>query len=471
MRTGEFYEKTKRILASRVGYRCSNPDCKQPTSGPAQEEDKSINIGVAAHITAAASGGGPRFDDTLTPKERGNASNGIWLCQNCAKLIDSDIPRYDVEKLRQWKEKAEKSALTAISTSKPKKDWDKVVTPFLDESDQEFLQSLQLPAEDTIDCVTNRMRVAASDHVATFMNASEWPPYVVSLSLTIFSENKRRRATLAGVARGVSVAQGLSLVSPPGTGKSTTLVQIADHILEEGQAVPLLIPLDEWSDRLEDFFDFITRRYVYRAFRRVHFMQLAYFGRLILLLDGWNELDSDSRKRAIHDLDILQREFPMLGVLITTRSHIPSFAAGFVEIEPLSENQQLELARGVKGTEGEVLLEKAWRVPGLRELISIPLYLQTLLDSMPTADLPKTKEEILRLFVQRHEKVPDKEEILREELHGTHTRMLAGLAVEAVFAANTMISETKSRSTISAVAEQLIRDGQLSDFTTAQHSD
>ena len=154
-----------------------------------------------------------------------------------------------------------------------------------------------------------------------------------------------------------------------------------------GQTIPLLIPLGEWSDRLEGFFDFMIHRNAFRSFKREHFMQLAYFGRLILLLDGWNELDSDSRRRAIRDLNALWRDFPMLGVVIATRSHTPSFVAGVVGIEPLSANQQLELARGVKGTDGEELLVKAWREPGLRELISIPLYLQTLLDSMPSTAL------------------------------------------------------------------------------------
>ena len=459
MRTGEFYAKTKRILASRVGYRCSNPDCKKPTSGPAQEEDESVNIGVAAHITAAASRD-LRYDDSLTPEQRGSTSNGIWLCQNCAKLIDSDIHRYNVELLRQWKEKAEKNAFAAISTSKSNEDRDKIVSSFIDELDQEFLQSLELPNDD-IDAVVQGIRKAAIDDLAAYRNVSEWPTHELSLALTIRDGEKRHRVTLDSVAQGVSVAQGLSLVSPPGTGKSTTLVQIADRILTAGQIVPLLIPLGEWSDHADDFFNFMIHHYTFRSFRREHFMQLAYFGKLTLLLDGWNELDPDSRVRAIRHIQALRREFPMLGVLIATRTHIPSFTSTFIKIEPLSENQQLELARAVKGDDGEALLDKAWRVPGLRELISIPLYLQTLLDSMPTGDLPKTKEEILRMFVERHEQVPDKAEILLKEVHGTHEDMLVGLAVKATSAANTTISQTQTRSTISEVANNLVCEGQL----------
>ncbi len=68
-----------------------------------------MNIGVAAHITAAATGG-PRFDPTLTEARRRAITNGIWLCQFCAKLIDNDDPRFPVALLHKWKDSAEERA-------------------------------------------------------------------------------------------------------------------------------------------------------------------------------------------------------------------------------------------------------------------------------------------------------------------------------------------------------------------------
>lgn len=40
--------------------------------------------------------------------------NGIWLCQNCAKLVDADDSRYTVEKLKEWKLDAEAAAAKAL---------------------------------------------------------------------------------------------------------------------------------------------------------------------------------------------------------------------------------------------------------------------------------------------------------------------------------------------------------------------
>ena len=74
-----------------------------------------MNIGVAAHITAAASGG-PRFDPQLSPDQRSAAANGIWLCQSCAKLIDSDETQFTRTLLSDWRSSAEKRAKNHLQT-------------------------------------------------------------------------------------------------------------------------------------------------------------------------------------------------------------------------------------------------------------------------------------------------------------------------------------------------------------------
>lgn len=104
-----FTMKAKDALARRAGMRCSNPECRKPTSGPHKTQEKAVNIGVACHI-AAASPGGPRYKNTITNEARKSIDNGIWLCQNCSKLIDSDEHHFTAEVLLEWKRIAEESA-------------------------------------------------------------------------------------------------------------------------------------------------------------------------------------------------------------------------------------------------------------------------------------------------------------------------------------------------------------------------
>jgi hypothetical protein len=109
----DFSPATKELLAKRVGYRCSNPMCRQPTSGPQEDPMGTINVGVAAHVTAA-SPDGPRYDASLTPEQRRSAANGIWCCQTCGKLVDNDESRYSVATLQDWKQIAETAAVRAL---------------------------------------------------------------------------------------------------------------------------------------------------------------------------------------------------------------------------------------------------------------------------------------------------------------------------------------------------------------------
>ncbi|MEO8595476.1 MAG: hypothetical protein ABI759_19305 [Candidatus Solibacter sp.] len=119
MARDDFSTSVKQQLANRVNHRCSHPECRATTSGPQLEPEGSINVGVAAHITAA-SPGGPRFDAAISPENRASASNGVWLCQNCAKLVDNDARRFPAELLREWKARAEAVAFEQIGrTSSP----------------------------------------------------------------------------------------------------------------------------------------------------------------------------------------------------------------------------------------------------------------------------------------------------------------------------------------------------------------
>jgi hypothetical protein len=109
----DFAKSTIDRLAKRVGYRCSNPNCRQLTSGPKAATNEFVNVGEAAHITAA-SPGGPRYDVLLTSDQRKAFENGIWLCSKCAALVDKDVKRYTFDLLHEWKRGSEEAALQEV---------------------------------------------------------------------------------------------------------------------------------------------------------------------------------------------------------------------------------------------------------------------------------------------------------------------------------------------------------------------
>ena len=112
----DFTKEVKEAAARRVCYQCSICSCL--TSAASEENNKKVSsIGVAAHICAAAPKG-PRYNPDMTPEERKDISNCIWLCQTHSRIIDNDVEFYTVEKLHEMKNKAEERVRKAMIEGK-----------------------------------------------------------------------------------------------------------------------------------------------------------------------------------------------------------------------------------------------------------------------------------------------------------------------------------------------------------------
>lgn len=458
----EFLPKTKAVLAARAGNACSNPDCQRPTSGAALGDDgKAVSVGVAAHIKAAAPGG-PRYDPSQSTEERRHASNGIWLCNAHAKQIDDDPAYFTVDKLKAWKNQAEeKSAFAILTLQAPN-----TSAAQLDAAgvQNELARRLGLPLQDDVLSVTARLRTAAAHDLDAFVNALKSPADAIALGLRLIDSQQVTSFEAAGLAAAIGTFNEIVVVAPPGMGKTTTLLQVAHSIAANESLVAAFIPLSEWSAQPRTLLQSVVQRAAFAGEREEHLKLLADAGRLVLVMDGWNELDTASRKRLRAEIQGMQRDYPSLGIVMSTRVQaldVP-ISGPVVEIEPLSETQQLMLARAYRSDAGERLLDQAWRTQGLRDLVAIPLYLTKLLSDAPGANLPTTKEEVLRLFVAEIDRSASAREVLGTVALGFHADMLSAIATDATIAGSVTVSDHRARSVISAVTSRLIREGQIS---------
>jgi len=106
-RNADFPSATKLVIAKRAAYRCSMPDCDRVTIGPSGDPRGVVGTGVAAHIYGA-SPGGPRGSGGLSDDQLRQPENGIWLCENDARLIDGNGGRdYSPELLLNYKARHE----------------------------------------------------------------------------------------------------------------------------------------------------------------------------------------------------------------------------------------------------------------------------------------------------------------------------------------------------------------------------
>lgn len=456
----DFTKKTVDTLAKRAGYFCSNPECKTLTVGSAKGHDGFVIVGVAAHITAA-SRSGPRYDPNLTQELRRDQSNGIWLCAIHGKEVDSDDRHFAVEMLRKWKQMAEEESFRAIVAGN-RCPVPRLVPSGPDAVARDLIETPGLPSLNDLEAMTARVMTAAEVDFGAFKRTRRWPRHAIALNLRMTTGSAVRAFHASALADAVHTFSEIIVIAPPGTGKSTTLLQVVEAILWRRKTVAVFVPLGEWSSGSDSLLQTVLRRSAFAREREEHLKLLAMSGRLVLVMDGWNELDTASRKRASGQISFLQREFPELSIVISSRHADDAPISGpVVEIDTLSEIQQIEIARALRGSQGLTILDHAWRTPGVRELVAIPLYLTALLAQIPGEILPTTKEEVLRLFVAEHERAANKVEALREVIFGFHADMLTALAIEATQAGNTTIPVRRACAVVKEVEDRLGADGQI----------
>ncbi|SHO63571.1 hypothetical protein SAMN02745172_01437 [Pseudoxanthobacter soli DSM 19599] len=441
----DFSPATKRAIERQARGHCSNPACRRLTHAATSDGAGEINIGQASHI-CAASPGGPRYDAQMTTDERAAADNGIWLCDVHGRAVDAKDSIFTVDVLRRWKRQTNKDSWRSVMHNVP------------------YGPDMQAPTPDDLG---RRLRAAASADLAVFRRTPKWPGTNVALTLTLKVKHVDEALSTRALANAVTTLDDLMLVAAPGMGKTTTLFQIAEGVLEMGNCTPLIVPLGDWATGVDTLLASILKRPAFHDISEKDFRTVAMNPGVVLLLDGWNELDPTARERARVQITALKTELPELGLVISTRRQaldIP-FGGTRVDLLPLDDEQQMEIARAMRGEDGARLVDQAWRTAGVRELVTIPLYLTALLSLPDGALFPTTKEEVLRRFVAAHEQEARRAAALHAVALGFQQDYLDNLAVFATTTANTAITDSNARKAVAKTARGLMADGQMTITT------
>jgi hypothetical protein len=452
----DFNRQTIAEIAKGVGYRCSTPECRRPTVGANAVQDGIVTIGVAAHI-CAASRGGPRYDSAQTREARRAKENGIWLCQNCGRLIDADERKFTIDVLLGWKHDAQACAfraLVVVGSSAATEEADRVGAIIAAEHAR--------PGD--VEDLFARVHAAAGADLDAYKRVLVGSDGSIELTLRLHGDDDVPPFTISRLPLAVELAPEIAIVAAPGTGKTTTLLQLAGKLLAADAIIPIYFRLGEWLAGVPRLLASLRERLTFKDIGEDDVRQLAEHGRLLLLLDGWNEIDPAMRKQVRIQIEQVRRDYPDIRIVVTTRRQMLDvpIAGPRIAIEPLSEDQQMAIARANFGTAGETIVDEAWRTSGVRDLIATPLYLWALLSGGAQGVGPTTKDDVLRFFVQEHERASDHAEALQSALFGCHAEILTTLASELNAAGSTTMSETDARRTVMVALAHLREEGQMS---------
>ncbi len=359
----DFANPTKDMLARRAGSRCSNPDCRKLTSGPHTDPKKAINIGVAAHITAA-SALGPRYDSSLSPEERASIENGIWLCQSCAKLVDNDESTFTPVLLRSWRDQHEQESMKELRTGMLT---DRVLGTQCEGRDR-------LIAQVRADC-TNAIRDWSIYDVPRIELGMKSQPGAVVRGLDDLVQ--RAGAEARELAAGTRLSEvfdeqlgQLLVLGGQGSGKTRLLLELANDLVERAAnepdvPVPVVFLLSAWVLDSESLDRWMTEELQKRTEVPKHLArQWVMEQRILPLLDGLDEVPEAQRQACVDAINAHRQEHGWLQMVVSSRID---------EYEKLSTKLRLRAALVVQPLSGpkvqQYLSDANDKLLGLRQAL------------------------------------------------------------------------------------------------------
>ena len=198
------------------------------------------------------------------------------------------------------------------------------------------------------------------------------------------------------------------LVGRPGSGKSTALIRLlleeATQALQQSEGqLPVLVELRYWNTSIEGLIQGFLQRHGL-TLDDATLSTLLSQGRFLLLIDGLNELPSESTR---NQLSAFRRNHPKMPMIFTTRDLGLGGDLGIekkLEMQPLTKAQMKVFIRAYVPDQAEAMLRQLNN--RLREFGQTPLLLWMLCEvfqQSPNRQMPTNLAEVFRAFTTMYE--------------------------------------------------------------------
>lgn len=204
------------------------------------------------------------------------------------------------------------------------------------------------------------------------------------------------------------------IMGEPGAGKTTCLRKLAIEVAarrsepSQNQVIPVYIQLREW-DQTSEVIENARRQLLQQnaVWVASNVEKLCEAGRLLIILDGLDELPTNVRDQGVESILQVARLYPRLGLIVSTRNtgydwRLPGFS--YFEINPFSEAKIKEWTcqrlYDDKGKSWKLFFNRLHEQPDLLHLASNPLMLSIAVFLYRRSSLlPQNKATLIGQFV------------------------------------------------------------------------
>ena len=240
----------------------------------------------------------------------------------------------------------------------------------------------------------------------------------------------------------------LLILGEPGSGKTTTLLELARDLINRTEAdltqpIPVVFNLSSWEGKKQAIADWLVRE-LYSKYQVSQQIGKAWVQeqRLLLLLDGLDEVSREIRENCVDALNEFCQEYGQTEIVVCSRirdyealSSQLKFQAA-IYLQPLSleqiqeylKNAGSELAAVRKALESDVKLQEFSRSPLILSIISLA-YQGISIAELPSHSNAELREHLFnsyidRMFKRRSVNIPYSQEKVKKWLIWLATQMV-----------------------------------------------
>jgi hypothetical protein len=271
-----------------------------------------------------------------------------------------------------------------------------------------------------------------------------------------------------GIAQQLTECRRIVLKGSPGAGKTTTLVQIAELLLDNYNKVPLIISLSDWAESEDDIMTFISKHPILVAtgISSLDIALLHEHGRLTFLFNGWNEIVPSLLGQVGRQLQRIDRDYSA-GIIVASREHHvspPLYESMNLVLQSLNNTQRKIYIKSVVPKESsEDMINRIETNKSLNSITRTPLFLSEIIQLyINNVQIPDSKYGILQSVIMRAEQNPEHSTPLQiEPLSGRATQYLSLLAFKMTENGRVGMQYEQALAVINEINEQLRTDGQI----------